>query len=136
MKTTKILAIIAVIVVVALAVMYFRTSSGAATSMPAIVTPMPTSDYSIEDSIIGGAGNGFPQALPESLPPIPGEEADVMTGLPMTSMPETTSIPGMTTTTTAAPELMTTMAPTLPAVDAAQEGFMAFAPKNFRGDIL
>jgi hypothetical protein len=44
-------------------------------------------------------------------------------------MPETTSIPAMSPATT--------MTPTLPAVqDAATEGFMAFAPKNFRGDIL
>lgn len=131
MKTSKILAIIGVLVVVALAVMWFRNSSGGAdvTTGAAIVTPMPMAGYSIQDTVTGASSNGFPEALPESLPPVPiEEEVDVITDAPETMMPETTSIPAMSPATT--------MMPTLPAVETATEGFMAFAPKNFRGDIL
>jgi hypothetical protein len=129
MKTSKVLTIVGVIVVVALAIMWFRNSSGGGDAAgPTIVTPMPLSDYSLLDTVTGS--NGFPDPLPETLPPIPPpiEETDIITGAPETAMPATTSIPAMTPATTMIPGM-----DTLPAV---QEGYMGFAPKNFRGDIL
>ena len=123
MKMSKTLVIIAVVVIVTLLALWWRSRS---TKADVLVTPMPLSGYSLEESLTGS--DGFPAALPESLPPIPS--------VPMTNNAEVITMdptmPAMGATTT--------MPATLPAVQQesapAAEGFMAYAPKNFRGDIL
>lgn len=113
MNTSHMIIIAAVVVLLSVAYMYMSGGGSKKGKGTTIVTEMPQFGYSIDND--GFDDMGIPEALPESLPPVP--EVDVpepeMMGMDPTMPPE----------------------PTMAAMDEPEE-FTQYAPRRFRGDIL
>lgn len=118
-KASRIALIAAVVIVVALLFMWWGNKSK---NQPGegltIVTPMPVSGYSIEDT----PDDGIPTGLPDEIAPLGGSD---QLALSATEIPTLEPIDVISEeTTTAAPES-----------DDVEE-FTNFASRNWRGEIL